>query len=144
MRPVADYMSVVYHSMLSDRLDEEVERLQSHALKIIYGREKKYSDMRQLAGVSTLRERRVEACDRFASKCASGRFSEWFPLKEGVRASGRRQNIERYRENFARCDRLRNSPLYYMRRRLNGKPGKAYRARNREYRGRVASLEQPQ
>ena len=26
VRPVADYMSVVYHSMLSDRLDEEIER----------------------------------------------------------------------------------------------------------------------
>ena len=36
VRPVADYMAVVYHSMLSDREDEIIERLQSQALKIIY------------------------------------------------------------------------------------------------------------
>ena len=33
VRPVADYMAVVYHSMLSDREDEIIERLQSQAFK---------------------------------------------------------------------------------------------------------------
>ena len=71
VRPVADYMYVVYHSMLFDRLDGEVERLQLHALKVLYGMEKTYSDVRRLANISTLRERRVEACEKCAAKCAT-------------------------------------------------------------------------
>ena len=41
---------------------------------------------------------------------------------------------DKYQETFARCDRLRNLPLHYMRRRLNGKAGKEYGERNRCYR----------
>ena len=51
VRPVADYMLVMYHSMLSDRDDEVIERLQSQALKVMYGRDEKYSDMRDRRGV---------------------------------------------------------------------------------------------
>lgn len=136
VRPVADYMSVVYHSMMTDRQDEEVERLQSQALKFIYGKDCPYKKMRELAAVETLRSRRVAACDKFASKCASsGRFAHWFPLKVQSRRSTRGANEkEKYQELFARCDRLYNSPLYYMRRRMNGKPGKRYGERNKHYR----------
>lgn len=35
---------------------------------------------------------------------------------------------------LAKTDSLKNSPLFYMRRRLNGKPGKEYGERNRTYR----------
>ena len=87
--------------------------------------------MRDLAGVTTLRERRVQACDKFAKKCLSStRFSGWFPYKQSLR--GRRGEV--FQEEFARCDRLRNSPLFYMRRRMNGKEGKKYGERNRIYR----------
>ena len=88
--------------------------------------------MRDLAGVTTLRERRIQACDKFAKKClGSGRFSKWFPVRTG-RASARRGEV--FTEEFARCDRLKNSPLFYMRRRLNGKDGKKYGERNKIYR----------
>ena len=60
--------------------------------------------------VTTLRERRIEECDKFAKKCMGNtRFSSWFPTKMG-RASSRRG--EKYLEEFARCDRLRNTPLF--------------------------------
>ena len=88
-----------------------------------------------MAGLGTLRDRRIELTDKFAAKClGSDRFRSWFPLKSGVRVSARTAGAEKYREDFARCDRLRNSPIYYMRRRLNGKPGKRYGDRNRRYR----------
>ena len=78
----------------------------------------------------TLRERRIEQCDRFAAKCAaSGRFSGWFPLNERARTT--RRKVEYFKE-YARCDWLANSPIFYMRRRLNGKPGRTYGQRNRE------------
>ena len=100
-------------------------------MRCIYGYEKSYAKMRELAEVTTLRERRIGACDRFAKKClGSTRFSEWFPLEEGRR--GRRGNT--FKEETARTNRLRDSPIFFMRRRLNGKEGKSYGARNREYR----------
>ena len=36
------------------------------------------------------------------------------------------------KENFARCDRLYNSTLFYLRRWKNGKEGKRYEKRNKE------------
>ena len=81
VRPVADYMAVVFHSMMTDQQDEILERCQSQALKIIYGKDVKYAEMRERAGVTTLRERRIAACDSFAAKCAAGKFRHWFPVK---------------------------------------------------------------
>ena len=42
--------------------------------------------------------------------------------------------MEPFIEERARCNRLRESPIFYMRRRLNGKEGKTYGQRNRDYR----------
>ena len=133
LRPVADYMAVVYHSMMTDEQDEMVERLQAQALKNIFGWSHSYAALRIKAGVPTLRQRRIDLVDKFAEKCAANsRFARWFPKRPGMRAASRSK--EKYLESFARCDRLRNSPLHYMRRRLNGKEGKQYGVRNQEYR----------
>ena len=133
IRATADYCQVVYHSLITDEQDQIIERLQSKALKCIYGPKIPYAKMREMAEVTTLRQRRMEACDRFAQKCAdSPRFSKWFP-KNVSRRSGR-GNPDIYLEEFARCDRLKNSPIFYFRRRLNGKPGRTYGERNRKYR----------
>ena len=131
IRPVADYMMEVYHSMLTDRQDEMVERLQMHALKCIFGPRISARRMRGMAEIGTLRERRIEACDKFAQKCvASDRFEVWFPKNEGRRT----RKTEEYVEEYARCDRLFNSPIFYMRRRLNGKAGRTYGERNKQFR----------
>ena len=37
VRPVFDHCAVVYHSMLTDSQDEELDRCQAHALRYIYG-----------------------------------------------------------------------------------------------------------
>ena len=88
--------------------------------------------MRKKAGITTLRARCIELTDKFAEKCTvSARFSPWFPHRDAPR---RTRNPEIFREDYARCERLKNSPVYYMRRRLNGKVGKVYGVRNREYR----------
>ena len=83
IRPVADYLDVVYHSLLTDEMDEELDRLQNWALQIIFGPKLVGRRLRTLAGVTTLRQRRVEHCDKFASKCAKlPRFEHWFPKKQ--------------------------------------------------------------
>ena len=77
------------------------------------------------------RQRRVELTDKFVQKCfASDKFKSWFPNRVG--RAGR--NSEKYLEEYAKCDQLRNLPIFYMRRRLNGKDGKIYGERIREYR----------
>ena len=131
IRPSADYCDVVYHSSLTDDLDERLERAQVGALRAIYSYKLSGRKLRELANVDTLRERRIKHCDKFAQKCAdSDRFKSWFPLKTARSARGG----EKYVESYARCDRLLNSPLFYMRRRLNGKVGRTYGERNREFR----------
>ena len=131
VRPVLDYCATIYHPMLTDEQDQAVERLQAQSLKCIYGYKDSYATMREKAGVTTHRARRIELCDKFAAKAACNpRFESWFPLRKG--RSGRRS--EEYQELPARTDRLFNSPLYYYHRRLNGKPGKTYGERNRKYR----------
>ena len=53
--------------------------------------------MRHLAEVTTLRDRRVAACDKFAGKCLGlSRFSKWHPLRPERR--GRTQGGETYLE----------------------------------------------
>ena len=134
--PIADYCCPAYHSMLNDTQDQLLERSQIGALRAIFGYELPATQLRQHAGVTTLRDRRVALTDKFARKClTSDRFKHWFPLADG-RQTGR--NSDTYKEFFARTDRLKNSPLYYMRRRLNGKPGKTYGERNKRYRENFA------
>ena len=89
IRPVVDYCCVVYHSLLTDEQDQIVERMQSQALKSIYGYKLSYSQMRDKAGVTTLRARRIEMTDKFAEKAAaSSRFCGWFPLRQTERVNG--------------------------------------------------------
>ena len=117
--------------MMTDEQDQAIEWLQAQSLKCIYGYKMSYVEMRERAGLSTHRARRIVLCDKFAHKArANPRFEEWFP--ERTAKSGRRG--EEYRELQARTDRLINSPLFYFRRRLNGKQWKAYGLRNKEYR----------
>ena len=136
VRPVHDYCAVVFHSSLTDEQDELLERQQSHALKLIFGPYMSAGKMREKAGLPTLRQRRVDLCDKFAAKTAkNSRFAHWFPAKVATRTT-RSASAPQYQETFARCERLRNSPLFYFRRRLNGKEGKKYGSRNQFWRER--------
>ena len=124
IRPTADYLDVVYHSLLTEEQDEAIENAQLGALRAIFDYKLSGGKLRELAEVETLRSRRIKHCDTFAAKCAgSDRFSYWFPENPPRET---RTTRDRYQEKYARCDRLRDSPLFFMRRRLNGKEGKRY------------------
>ena len=69
VRSVIEFTSLVYHSMLTKEQSNDIERLQMQALKCIYGLQYTYSSILQKTGLSTLEERRIEACDNFAMKC---------------------------------------------------------------------------
>ena len=135
LRPVDDYALVVYHSSLTDQQDEALEGLQTMSLKCIYGPKISARKMRSLAEVTTLRSRREEMVEKFAAKISQHpRFDKWFPRKD-TRCSRRSAvHSEVFLESKARCNRLKNSPLYYYRRVLNGKVGKTYGTRYKECR----------
>ena len=104
VRHIAEYCSVVLHSMLTDRQGDEIEKLQVTALRCVYGYGIPYARMREMSGLDTLRQRRIDATDKFATKCAAGeRFAHWFP-RMSSRQSAR--NPQKYREDYARCERL--------------------------------------
>ena len=136
IRPVVEYGCPVFHSSLTDGQDERLERLQDHALKCIFGPELSARKLRGLAGLTTLRERREDLVHKFAHKCANDpALDHWFP-RDNARRSGRlRGGVDQtYLEEKARCERLKNSPIFYFRRILNGKVGKTYGTRNKAYR----------
>ena len=114
--PIHDYCSNVYHSSLTQAQSNTLERLQARALKAIFGYEYSYRSLLELTELKTLHARREARALAFAQKCTAGRFKTWFPRCEG-RRSARLATI--YHESFARCQRLRNSPVHYMRRLLN-------------------------
>ena len=71
--------------------------------------------MREMSGLTTLRERRVELCDKFLKKCqANERFAGWFPRTTGRRSGRNNGKREEFKELKARCSRLYNSPLFIL------------------------------
>ena len=117
--PVHDYCSCVYNSSLTYTQAMQLERLQAQALKAIYGYHYSYRQLLEISGLQTLQARRDERCRKFALKCTrDDYFKTWFPLNPVMRAT---RNPLPYQEFFAKTKRLFNSPMYYMRRLLNGK-----------------------
>ena len=118
IRPVFEYCSSVYHSMITSAQSLSLERMQANALKTIYGWHNSYSTCRRLAGLPTLAERRFVNCKNFATKTAQkDRFRHWFPRNRSCGHDLRRR--EHYQVDFARHERLRNAPIHYMRRMMN-------------------------
>ena len=118
IRPLIEYAGVVYDSMLTQGQSENIERLQATALKTIWGWNKSYVEVLQLAGIPRLDERRSTAVTNFAKKASqSERYKAWFPLNLALEHSLRRR--DKYATDFAHHERLRRAPIYAMRRRLN-------------------------
>ena len=117
---VHDYCSCVFNSSLTLTQASALERLQAQALKSIFGYKHSYSSLLQQTGIKTLQQRRDERCLKFARKSlASDRFRQWSPMNVIARPT---RNQLTYKESFAKTKRLHNSPIFHMRRLLNGKP----------------------
>ena len=101
IRPAIKYPSSVYHSLLSAENSESIERLQRMALKNVYGIRREESLLAF--------EKREESSEKFCD--------HWFKKKEPSTYALRREN--KFVEEFALRDRLRNAPIYTMRKILN-------------------------
>jgi hypothetical protein len=103
------------HGMTNEEL-VQLEKLLGQSMKIIFGFHLSYRAVMEASGLQTLKERREAASLKFAKKCLDGNFHHWFPKNEN-RRTGRNSLV--FTEKHARCNRLKNSPIYYMRRLLN-------------------------
>ena len=119
IRPVIEFCSAVYHSMLTKEQSNDIERLQKQAVKLSFGWNKTYQCICEEQRITTLKKRRELYVDSFVRKTMrSARFGPtWFPVRgRDVYGLRERRDIE---ETNARTSRYYNGPLSYMRRRAN-------------------------
>ena len=119
IRPIIEYVNVVYHCLLTSEQDKKIEQLQFIALKIIYGRKLSYRKLLDITGLKSLQERRKERFEKFAVKIEGNeRFREkWLPRNEVGDITLRK--TEKYKITKSNFDRYKNGPLNMMRSVLN-------------------------
>ena len=84
----------------------------------MYGYDKSYSELLYISELDTLKDRREEALLKFAKKTMENEnYKHLFPLKECARTL---RKTDTFLEEYARTDKLYRSPLFTMRRLLNG------------------------
>ena len=119
LRPVLDFASITYHPMLSNEQCVRLELLQKRAVRIACGPEKDYDVLLQENNIPRLTDRREKMFERFAIKNGNHpTLAElWFKKRQLTPYDTRlRQEFE---EKTASTTRLKNSPLFQLRKRLN-------------------------
>ena len=70
IRPIAEYCSSVFYSMITASDSLEIERIKMQALKTIFGWRKSYSELLARSRLERLDDRREAACVSFAKKAS--------------------------------------------------------------------------
>ena len=118
IRSVVENCAVVWHSSLSRGEEQEIERIQKCALRLILCEDyDNYENALTSSNLETLKDRRKHLCKNFAKKCIkSGKNAELFPLNPN---SVNSRNHEKYLVTRASTSRLAKSAVPYMQRLLN-------------------------
>ena len=118
IRSVAEQSSVVWGSSLTTGEENDLERIQKVALRIILGQNySNYSNALYLTDLETLKARRVMLSKRFAVNCTKNeRTKDMFPLST---RNVNLRNPERFEVTRARTNRLFRSAIPTMQRQLN-------------------------
>ena len=70
IRSVVEYCSVAFHSSLTQKQSNKLEKIQKVCLKVIYGEDyTDYESAMRLSGLQTLSDRRLKRCLDFSLKC---------------------------------------------------------------------------
>ena len=119
IRSVTEYCAVVFHSSLTNEQSDKLEMIQKTCLKIILGESYvSYSAALEMCNLQTLYERREKRCLDFALKSIKHeRSSRLFPLTRPKNYDIR--ETEKFKVNFARTSRYRESAIPYCQRKLN-------------------------
>ena len=118
IRSVIEYMSPVYHSLLTKAQSDRIEKLQERALRTIVGWDKTYQQALHLTNLQPLYERREEALKKFATSVEkSERFTRKWLIPNENRTSAR--NTQKYKEEICRTQKFSSSPVNQITRILN-------------------------
>ena len=112
--------AVVWHSSLTEKNKNDLERVQKSALKIIMGdKYKSYKKSLQELDLDTLEQRREKLCLNFALKAIGNeKTKHMFPLKD-TKQKHQIRNEEVFKVQKANTNRLKDFAIIYMPRLLN-------------------------
>ena len=120
IRSKLDQSAVVWHSSLSQKNRNDLERVQKSAVRCILGdKYKGYDDALEKLGLVTLDKRRNQMCLKFAKQCLKlDKMKGLFPKNESNHAMGKRCS-EVYKVVRAQTERFRKSSVPSMIKMLN-------------------------
>ena len=112
--------SNVWHSGLSIQNENDLERIQNVACKLILKQNyKSYENYLSVLGIETLKERREFLCLSFARKCLKvDQLKHLFPPNDKYHLMETRKH-EHFKVFKANINRLQESPIIYMQTLLN-------------------------
>ena len=118
IRSVIEFCSPTYHALLSKGQSEDLEKMHRYAVRVCFGADRGTAHTFAVWGIETLEARRIRRFDTFIRKTAANpKYREWFPRREADQHNLR--NRDSYLTTRTKTQRYYNSPLLYMRRRLN-------------------------
>ena len=120
IRSKLDQSSVVWHSSLTQKNRNDLERVQKSAVRCILGDSYRgYEDALKRQGLVTLEERREQMCLKFAKQCLKlDKMKQFFPINKNSHVMEIR-NSEFFKVSKCQTERLRKSAIPSMIRLLN-------------------------
>ena len=120
IRSKLEQSAVLWHSSLTQKNKNDLERVQKSALKVILKeRYKNYKDALDVMKMDSLEERREKLCLKFAKACLKNeKLIDMFPKNKKDHAMDKRKN-EKFVIRKARTERLQRSAVMHMQRLLN-------------------------
>ena len=113
-----DQSAVVWHSSLTIKNRNDIERVQKVAVRIILGKNfRNYNDGLKILHLQNLNDRRENFCLKFAQKCLKNdKVKNMFPLKLNQM---KKRKSEKFKVKFSKTKRYRKSAIPYMVKLLN-------------------------
>ena len=120
IRSKLEQSAVVWHSSLTQRCKNMLERVQKSALRVILGEQYcNYKNALEVLKLQSLDERRESLCLKFAKKCLQlEKFQSLFPKRHQVHSMKKREK-EKYVMKRSFTERHRKSAIPHMQRLLN-------------------------
>ena len=120
VRSKLEKSAVLWHSSLSKKNRNDLERVQKSALRLILGNKyTSYSEALKLLNIETLEDRRKLLCLKFAKNCLKvDKLRKMFPKSSTMHGMSKR-NLEFYNVNRTLTERYLNSAIPQMQRILN-------------------------
>ena len=120
IRSKLEQSAVLWHSSLTQKNKNDLERVQKSALKLILkDRYTNYNDALNVVKMESLEMRREKLCLKFAKACLKNEtLRDMFPKNKKDHTMDKRQN-EKFVIRKARTERLQRSAVMHMQRLLN-------------------------